>query len=405
MITKIALGNVGQMHNSFKLGKLGIVLSLIFLLPYYLFGQADRSLMEANRHSIQKRIDQTSEILEKILESKNDKLTELQGLNSQISQVGRLLQQINEELDVLNWEIFESEDVINTLNKDLEELKAEYAAMLYSTYKSNNDIERLSFVFSSKSIGQMFSRLSYFRQYDEYRQYQIEQIAAVMNILEERKQGLVTKRQEKETLQNSLERQQRSLLYMKNKKNRLVKDLLQKEGKLKVQMEKEEVALNALQNAVTKAVTADIASGVSEAAAASGHIENLKGKLPWPVKEGFISRRFGNQPHPIYENIWDDNPGIYITTKIGEKVLSVFPGKVIAVSKPPGAFYYVVTLQHQQYYTNYHRLKNTSVQVGQVVAAGDPLGEVAESDGGFAELLFEVWENLKKQDPEEWLVN
>ena len=83
----------------------------------------------------------------------------------------------------------------------------------------------------------------------------------------------------------------------------------------------------------------------SEAAAASLTFEKSKGQLTWPVEEGFISSKFGRQPHPVFENLVSDNIGIDIRTNPGQAVKAVFAGKVIAVTKVP-AMNYLIMIQH-----------------------------------------------------------
>jgi septal ring factor EnvC (AmiA/AmiB activator) len=59
---------------------------------------------------------------------------------------------------------------------------------------------------------------------------------------------------------------------------------------------------------------------------------NSRGKLPWPVDNGFVSIPFG--PYTIEgTTLRDDNPGLTIGTKSGSPVKAVFDGVVSAVHK------------------------------------------------------------------------
>ena len=40
-----------------------------------------------------------------------------------------------------------------------------------------------------------------------------------------------------------------------------------------------------------------------EAKELARNFQNNRGKLPWPVAEGVITRRYGVQPHPVLKNL------------------------------------------------------------------------------------------------------
>jgi septal ring factor EnvC (AmiA/AmiB activator) len=140
----------------------------------------------------------------------------------------------------------------------------------------------------------------------------------------------------------------------------------------------------------------------AEAQKASATFEGMKGRLPWPVAEGFVSSKFGLQPHPVIKDVQVDNIGIDIRTGNGQDVVAVFAGKVTAVTKFTG-MNYLVMVQHGNYFTVYANLEKVSVRVGQEVPAGKKLGTVFTNAEKVSELQFQVWRNDKKMDPEAWL--
>ncbi len=136
----------------------------------------------------------------------------------------------------------------------------------------------------------------------------------------------------------------------------------------------------------------------------SERFEKSRTRLDWPVTSGFISSRFGKQPHPVLKGIQIENRGVDIQTNKNEKVRSVYDGVVASVAFVPG-MNNVVLLKHGQYFTLYARLKNVSVKKGQQVAANETLGEVYTDADGISELQFQVWRNSQKLDPQKWLVS
>ena len=134
----------------------------------------------------------------------------------------------------------------------------------------------------------------------------------------------------------------------------------------------------------------------------SATFEQMKNKLSWPVTSGFVSSKFGKQPHPVLKGITVDNRGVEIQTEKDSPVKSVHQGKVITVAFAPG-MNNVVMVQHGEYFTLYARLKEVHVKKGSIVGKDDLIGTVYTDNSGVTEVHFEVWKNFAKLDPEKWL--
>ncbi len=121
-----------------------------------------------------------------------------------------------------------------------------------------------------------------------------------------------------------------------------------------------------------------------------------------PVKEGFISGKFGRQEHPILPKVWIENIGIDIRTNEAEKVYAVSDGKVTAIKKVPG-MEHVIMIQHGEYFTVYAKLKEVFVKRGQQINEQALIGTVAPNEEGISELQFQIWHHQTRLDPQEWL--
>lgn len=128
-----------------------------------------------------------------------------------------------------------------------------------------------------------------------------------------------------------------------------------------------------------------------------------RGKLPWPVENGFVARSFGRQKHPTLKNIEVTNNGIDIRSTDDAPVQAVFEGKVAGVQYIPGHDYTVI-IQHGNYYTVYSNLSQTSLSKGDNVAAGANIGRVSTNPiSGAAELHFELWREKERLNPATWI--
>ncbi len=125
-----------------------------------------------------------------------------------------------------------------------------------------------------------------------------------------------------------------------------------------------------------------------------------RGRLPWPVRSGYISGHFG--VHSPMPGISMRNLGVDIATNIGEPVRAVYDGVVLNVTSMSGVGY-VVIIQHGDYFTTYSKLASASVSQGQRVNARQVIGTAkADPDGG-AEINFQIWKGNGKLNPEGWL--
>jgi murein DD-endopeptidase MepM/ murein hydrolase activator NlpD len=122
------------------------------------------------------------------------------------------------------------------------------------------------------------------------------------------------------------------------------------------------------------------------------------------VASGFISSHFGTHPHPIYKRLSITNYGVDIQTSSNEEVRAVFDGVVKVVAFLPGDMKYFVLIQHGEYFTVYAKLKDVSVKQGQRVKANDTIGVVNTNNDDVSELQFQVWQDTKKLNPENWLL-
>jgi murein hydrolase activator len=135
----------------------------------------------------------------------------------------------------------------------------------------------------------------------------------------------------------------------------------------------------------------------------SADFRRHRGKLPNPVENGVITRRFGRQKHPTLKNIEITNNGVDIRTSEDAPVQAVFEGKVVGVQYIPGHDYTVI-LQHGDYYTVYANLSTSSLTKGQIVGEGQTIGRVSTNPiSGAAELHFELWHEKERENPASWL--
>lgn len=374
---------------------------------------ADRVRLEKEKKENLQKIKEAQRILSETSTRKESSIGQLNAINEQIGARESLIRSINMELDILKSQIDEISSVIIALEEDLVKLKREYAYMVYAASKTSNSYDRLTFIFAAETFNQMFMRIKYLQQYSEARRNQVEQIQKVAQTLLNQREVIVGKRMEQKVLLDQQVNANKELLALKAKQRAVIRELNEQETELKKEVSGRKAAISKLDNLIADLIKKEIketSKGRSStkielnasAKALSESFENSRAKLRWPVNSGFISQRFGYNPHPVMKNIMVPNDGIDIQTNQNAQVTAVFPGIVKTVASVPG-MNKVVILQHGDYFTLYARLKDVAVKRGQQLSASDVVGSVYTDSNGMSALQFQIWRNNEKLNPEPWL--
>ena len=327
------------------------------------------------------------------------------------------------------------------LSRDLARLKQEYASLVYAASKTET-LDAWLFVFAAESVNQFFARLNHLRYYSAERRAQAAKIEQASARLMGEQKVLKKKLNEKTLLLTSYTIQKKELDGLQTDKSHLVERLSGKEERLKEELARREEADRRLEKLLAdlirremrKADAARRKADRAEARKAAGkpaketqaeseaedsreaipespetiRLSNVfaenKGRLGWPVESGFISGRFGKQPHPVLRGIIVENLGVNIQTKSGEGVMAVAPGEVGFVASIPGVDGRIVSVLHGNYVTVYSNLGSVSVKPGDKLKARQRIGGVATDREGVSELQFQIWKGSERVNPESWLV-
>jgi septal ring factor EnvC (AmiA/AmiB activator) len=388
-------------------------------LPGMLFAQKDRKELEQRKKKLQQEMANLNQMLNETTNNKEISLTQLITLNKKISVREEIISTINREVELLQSQISKGNDSIDIMQTRLDDLKKEYARMIYDAYKNENAYSKLMFIFSSKDFEQAVMRTRYLQEYEEYRHKQAIIIDSTKKDLNVKVQQLQKRKEEKKELLQSQEDEKGKLADEKSDQQKLFTDLQGKEKKLRQQLEEKRKAAQQLDQAIHKLIEEEIKKSspkanpknpkskeislTPEAQALSKTFESNKGKLPWPVVEGVIYKQFGTySPMP---GITMSNNGIDIATTKGAVVRAVFEGVVTAVVDVPSSGK-VVMIRHGEFLTVYANLKDVFVKAGDKVEIKKNIGTILyDEDDGKTDLQFQIWKGQDKINPEEWLYN
>lgn len=392
------------------------LLSFSLLVSSPLFSQQvkEKEKLQRTKQKLEEEIRYTTDLLEKTKKSKELSVNRLQILSKRISNREALINTINHELNDVQITMAVDSIQIRRMSEQLDDLKSEYARMIYNAYRTMNGHNKLMFIFSASDFNQAYQRLKYYQQYASYRRRQAERIESTKKAINAHRKDLEEVRSQKLGLIRSKQSEKQKLDREKTEKSNAIKELSSREKQLLATLRKKQQAALQLEKAIEKLIAEDIRASEerirrkepkennSERELSSSFSAN-RGRLPWPCERGFISGSFGEHAHPVLEHVKVRNNGIDIMTEQGSSVRSVFAGKVSRVMSFP-SLNNVVIIRHGEYLTVYSNLDEVKVHDGQEVAVRQTIGMVHTNPADQkSELHFELWHGKVIQDPEAWL--
>lgn len=296
--------------------------------------------------------------------------------------------------------------VIRKMQQELDTLTAYYEKLVYNSYKNRDTKVWFMYVLGSENIGQGYRRLAYLKNLSNVVNEQGRKIRLKKSILEQEKAELNEIKRATQRVRAERAEEYAKLLSEEQNSRKTIKSLSKSENQYRRELEKKRIEVEKLNKEIERILSSTVEKQKRDKTAVdeklSGEFAQNKGKLPWPVKQGVVSEKYGRQLHPVYKNIkLPDNNGITISTTRNAQVFSVFDGIVKQIIVMPG-YNQCVLVQHGSYFTFYCKLQKVSVKAGQKVTTGQSLGTL-ESSGEGSSLHFQIWNGTKKQNPELWL--
>jgi septal ring factor EnvC (AmiA/AmiB activator) len=430
--------------------KRSILVTLFLPIAFILHAQGvDKSKLEGERKALQKELKEIQGVYNQVKGQKQETIGQLNLLQKRLSVQGKYIGNINKEIKLISDDIYVSSVEINKLQRQLDTLKVQYARTVVYAYKNRSNYDYLNFIFSANTFNDALKRIAYLRSYRVYRQEQVANIIETQNAIGDRKNKLLGKKSQKSSALQNQTQQLNVLEEQKKEKDLVVAKLKSKESDLSKQItlrkkkdaqlknaiaaiirreiearRKEEEAERArrkreadalakesagpatsttAKTATKKAAPVSSALNAKDVALSSSFASN-KGKLPWPVDNGYVSIPYGSYSVPG-TSLKGDNPGLTISTpSVGTTVKAVFDGEVLSVFNL-GDGTMAVTISHGKYFTTYSNISNITVGKGANVRTGQAIGRAAADDegGNGGKLDFLLMIDLNNVNPSPWM--
>jgi murein hydrolase activator len=380
-----------------------IILICLLLFSGYSFAQQKESdRLKKKQQELAKKIDFTEKLLQSTKQDQDNLTANLGLIERKIEYRQDLLNTIEQQLANLDSDINEMSKAVVSLELLIEQQKEQYRRMIRQAYKMRDENASLVFILSSESFNQANKRMEYINQLKKYREDQILKIQKNIETLSINLKELENKRIEKQDLASSKVSEQKNYVRDREKQKSTIQNLQGKEQQLKQELAQQRKKSQEIQAAINAAINKEIlaerkknnskppsVADTKEVELNNKGFEANKGRLPWPVKKGEITKGFGKQPHPVHVNVFTQNNGVDITTVKQSTVRAVYEGDVTSVIVIPGAGKAVI-IKHGNYRTIYSNLQETYVKAGDHVVAKKEIGSLLINSSGTSDVHFEI---------------
>ncbi len=389
--------------------------------------------LEQRKEKIQLEIQEKEKQLQLVKSKEKSVVGQLLIQKEKIGLKEKLIRTTENQTKLLSNDIYINQLKINQLNRDLEQLRKDYAEMILKLYKSRSEQSRAMFLLSSQNFLQAYKRAQYMKQYASYRKMQGEEIKGKTIELGDYNVKIGAQKTEKEKLIAENEKEKQELLKEKQEQEKIANQIKKEKGKITAEIKKKQQETKKIDAQIKKMIRDAIVAANKKTAAAnvkanpkitaaekkaietstsivltpegklvSDNFKANKVRLPWPVEKGAVSLGYGNQPHPVFKTIVVHNSGVEISTESGATARAVFSGEVVQIQQVT-PLKKAVLIRHGDFFTLYQNLSTVNVQPGDKVSAKEGLGKIRTDADGRTILKFVISQNRTYFNPTTWL--
>jgi septal ring factor EnvC (AmiA/AmiB activator) len=389
---------------------LSILLWLV-VFPGVLIGQSKEDLQVQKQKAFEE-IKLARELMEKTAQKRVGSIQQLRLLQKGINSRAKLISTLESEIMIIDGQIAQTQKEIKKLVAENKKNKEEYSRLIYYAYRNHSNYEKLMYILAGASISQSYQRYKYLKYISDYRIEKARQIEALVVELDKQNENLNLLRNDKLTLLEEKDTEQKKLVGERGKKSEMIAGLRRQESRLKNEIEEKERIAKELETKIREIIEEEArkvnanniyAALTPEQELVGKDFRNNKGKLPWPVDRGIVTTGFGDNEVPGLVGSSVKNNGIDINSAAGTKVRAIFDGEITKVFAILGANY-TVLIRHGEYLSVYQNLVNVRVKTGDKVLTKEVLGDAFnDQDNNVAMIHFEVWQERSILNPENWL--
>lgn len=383
--------------------------------------QQQRNL-EKRKEEIAVEIAQMERLLQQQVRLKGSAIDQIQLLDNKRYALESLIELTANEVQLLQRQITESNDRIESLNHQIETIKQDYQKLIVNSYKRKVEKNKGLFLLAADSFKDARRRWNYLLQYASYRTTQAERLVRKQEELKQATKTFEEQLEKKELRVEENRNQQQALIADREKQEELIVKARKQESayrrelsdrdkeRKRIDKEIDRLIRAAIERAnrerLAKAKKSERTDGfvlTPEAKALAKSFEGNKGRHIWPVDKGIKSIGYGTYADKLYPALKHFNNGVTIATESGSDARAIYDGEVMSVMISRQGIKGVY-IRHGDYITMYYNLKDVSVKEGDKVISKQSLGTLhTDKVSGQTLLKFYLYKNTTRLNPEQWI--
>ena len=217
---------------------------LSFLIGIFLFAffsaQKKEQLQKQNAE-LKKQISNINVNLAKTQQQSKLSVAYLNEVEKKIGLREKVYTNTQKEKRLIEDEIYLRQLEINRQNRELAVLRKNYAEVLVKAYKNKGSQNKVTFILSSKNLGEALRRIQYLKDYSDYQDKKAAEISTAAKVLQEnitlkqksvKDKEMILSNQQKDLLTIAAEKKTKQTLLEEFKKNevQLTSELKQKQA-------------------------------------------------------------------------------------------------------------------------------------------------------------------------------
>ncbi len=239
--------------------KLFLVGGLMVIFSFPSFSQVDaKKKLQENKKQLEQEIQYYNKLLNDTKKNKQTSLQQLIILKNKIAKREELIRNINDELNVLEGDIINTQNEILSLNSEIKTLKDEYARIIRASYRSRSPQSRMIYIFASKNLNQAYHRIKYLQQYSAYRKQQVQLIQNKQTELTGKKNELEGHKVDKTNLLRSSESEKSQLTREQDEQKQEVTKLQKTEKELRATLQRKQQESRKLQTQIENIIAEEM---------------------------------------------------------------------------------------------------------------------------------------------------
>lgn len=220
--------------------------------------QKNKEQLQKESADLKKQIAQINSELAKTRNESKLSVSYLTNVNQKLALREKVYNNTQKEKKFIENEIYLRQLEINRQNKELAVLRKNYSEVLVKAYKNKGVQNKVTFILSSKNLGEALRRVQYLKQYADY---QDKKATEITNAAVELKKSVESKKRSADAKENLLVNQKKDLSTIeveRRQKEQLVAEFKKNEGVLSAELKQKQTRNKALEGQIRSIIAEEI---------------------------------------------------------------------------------------------------------------------------------------------------